>query len=84
MFRDSRTGTIYGVSMPSNYGGDGFDWIVRPANGPTTVAPFPFGDAVKFPGGALLYGSMTRDHQGRLYVVGGMSYKPLVLQVTVR
>lgn len=83
LFRDDRSGTLYAVAMPSNYGGTAFDWITRTADGRTTVAPFPYGDAPQFPSGALVYGSMTRDAQGRFYVVGTMSYKPVVLQVGV-
>jgi hypothetical protein len=31
----------------------------------------------------LLYGSMTHDSNGRFYVVGTMSYKPVILQVSL-
>ena len=34
--------------------------------------------------GAVLYGSMTKDAQGRFYVVGMMNSKPVILQVTAR
>lgn len=82
LFRDSRTDTLYSVSMPSNYGGRSFQWIARRADGSTTIAPFPYGSLAVFPNEALVYGSMTQDAAGRFYVVGTMNYKPLVLQVT--
>lgn len=82
LFRDAATGTIYAVSMPSNWGGRAFDWIVRRADGRTTVAPFPYGTEPAFPQGALVYGSMARDREGRFYSVGTMGGTPLVLQVS--
>ena len=82
MFRDEQSGVLYGAAMPSNYGGQQFDWVRRVPNGPATAATFPYGEAPQFPGGALLYGSMTHDNAGRFYVVGTMNYKPFVLQVT--
>ena len=81
MFRDEATDTLYAVAMPSNYGGRAFEWIARARDGQTTVSPFPYGTAQEFPGGALVYGSMTRDATGRFYVVGTMNYKPVILQV---
>jgi hypothetical protein len=83
MFRDDRSGSLYAVTMPSHNGGTAFEWIARPTTGKTTVARFPYGATPDFPMAALVYGSMTRDSNGRLYVVGTMAYKPLVLQVTV-
>jgi len=81
MFRDEKSGTLYAVAMPSHNGGRAFEWVVRAADGKTTVAPFPYGESREFPGNALVYGSMTRDGAGRFYVVGTMNYKPVVLQV---
>jgi hypothetical protein len=83
MFRDDRTGSLYVVAMAGHYGGRTCEWITRLASGQTTVAPFPYGDAPDFPSGVLLYGSMTRDTNGRFYVVGTMNYKPVILQVTL-
>lgn len=82
MFRDDRTGALYGVAYHSGNGDQQFEWVAHVPNGPVTAAPFPYGDAPKFPGGAVLYGSMTRDAKGRLYVVGLMNYKPVILRVT--
>jgi hypothetical protein len=82
MFRDEPTGALHGVAMPSNYGGQQFDWVRHVPKGPVSSATFPYGDAPQFPGGALVYGSMSRDSAGRLYVVGTMNYKPFLLQVT--
>jgi hypothetical protein len=82
MFRDDATGALFGVAYASNYGSDQFEWVRRLPRGPATVAPFPYGTEERFPHGAVLYGSMTRDQAGRFYVVGSMNYKPLVLQVT--
>jgi hypothetical protein len=82
MFRDERTGTIYVVAMPGHYGGSRCEWITRSATGKTSVASFPYGDTPEFSGGVLLYGSMTRDANGRFYVVGTLKYKPVILQVT--
>jgi hypothetical protein len=81
MFRDQTSGTLYGVACPSSNGSDVFEWVTRGVDGRTTVAPLLYGD-VPFPQGANLYGSMTRDAQGRFYVVGTMHYKPVVLQIT--
>ena len=81
MFRDQTSGTLYGVACPSGNGSDVFEWVTRGVDGRTTVAPLLYGD-VPFPQGANLYGSMTRDAQGRFYVVGTMHYKPVVLQIT--
>ena len=82
LFRDDRRGLLYAVAMPNHNGGREFDWVVRDANGRTTVTPFPFGGSREFPSNTVLYGSMTRDQAGRFYVVGTRSYKPVVLQVT--
>ena len=82
MFRDDRTGNLYIVAMPGHYGGSRCEWITRSPAGQTTVAAFPYGNAPEFPGGVLVYGSMTRDTNGRFYVVGTMNYKPVILQVT--
>jgi hypothetical protein len=81
IFRDEQTGVIYGVTYLNSSGSQGFEWITRPVNGQTTVAPLLYGD-VPFPTGAVLYGSITRDLAGRFYVVGLMNYKPVILQVT--
>jgi hypothetical protein len=83
MFRDDRTGTLYAVATTSHNGNTAFEWIARSANGATTVTRFPYGDAPVFPMPSLLYGSITRDSTGCFYVVGSMSYKPLVLQVSL-
>lgn len=80
MFRDGSSGTLYGVANGSG-NGSAFEWVTRRVDGTTTVAPLPYGD-VPFPNGAVLYGSMTHDTQGRFYVVGSMHYKPVVLQIT--
>jgi hypothetical protein len=82
MFRDA-DGTLYGVALESNHGGQQFEWVTRPPDGRGQAAPLPYGDR-PFPHAALLYGSMSRDAGGRFYVVGTMNHKPLVLQVTVR
>ncbi len=84
LFRDDATGTIYGVAYSSNYGDTKFEWISRTADGKATTAPLPYGDKPEFPQAALLYGSMTKDAQGRFYVVGTMNYKPVILQITAR
>jgi hypothetical protein len=81
MFRDTSSGTLYGVATGSGNGSDAFEWVTRGSDGRAGVAPLLYGD-VPFPGGAVLYGSMTRDPQGRFYVVGTMHYKPIVLQIT--
>lgn len=81
LFRHERSGTLYSVALPSNYGGTTMQWISRRTDGSVTVAPFPYGTQTAFPAGALVYGSMTHDASGRVYVVGTMGYKPLVLQV---
>lgn len=82
MFRDDASGALFGVAYASNYGAEEFEWVRRLPRGPATVAAFPYGTEQRFPHGAVLYGSMTRDQAGRFYVVGSMNYKPLVLQVT--
>jgi len=81
MFRDASSGTLYGVATGSGNGSDAFEWVTRGSDGRAGVAPLLYRD-VPFPGGAVLYGSMTRDPQGRFYVVGTMHYKPIVLQIT--
>jgi hypothetical protein len=83
MFRDDANGTLYGVAMESNHGGRQFEWVIRPLNGRGRAVPLLYGDQ-PFPHAALLYGSMTRDDAGKVYVVGTMNHKPLVLQITVR
>jgi hypothetical protein len=82
MFRDDASGALFGVAYASNYGAEEFEWVRRLPRGPATVAALPFGAEPRFPHGAVLYGSMTRDQAGRFYVVGSMNLKPLVLQVT--
>ncbi len=81
MFRDPATGTLYGASTPSANGGPVIDWITRAADGTATTTSLPYGD-VPFPRALTVYGSMTRDANGRFYVVGSMNYKPVVLQIT--
>jgi hypothetical protein len=82
MFRDETTGMLYGAAMPDGDGALAPEWITRIPGGEGTIAPLPYGTAPQFPHGALLYGSMARDPQGRMYVVGSMNFKPLVLQIT--
>ena len=82
LFRNPGTGALYAVAMPSNDGGMEFEFIVRFDAGQATSRPLPYGSSGKFPGPALLYGSTSQDVQGRLYVVGSMNYKPVVLQVS--
>ncbi|MBS1819462.1 MAG: hypothetical protein JSU08_16135 [Acidobacteria bacterium] len=82
MFRDEQSGALFGVALPGSYGGDELEFVRRLPEGRAAVSVFPFGDAPKFPAGALVYGSMTRDADGRFYAVGTMSYKPFVLQIT--
>lgn len=84
MFRDDRTGTLYGAALPSSNGSTTADWIVRPLTGVPTVAPLPYGDKPTFENRVLLYGSMSRDSAGRFYVVGTSRYKPVILQITPR
>jgi hypothetical protein len=81
MFRDPATGALYGASCVGPNGCDAFEWVTRGVDGRATVSPLPYGDG-PFPHSAVLYGSMTRDAQGRVYVVGSMKYKPVVLQIT--
>jgi hypothetical protein len=81
MFRDAASGTLFGVSGPSNHGGRRFEWVARRPDGGVSVAPILLRGSAEFPDGALLYGSMTRDTSGRYYVVGVLGPKPLVLQV---
>ena len=82
MFFDERTGNLYVGALASHYGGGRVDWVTRGRDGKTTVTVMPFGSEPEFPAGALMYGSMTRDLAGRLYMAGTMNFKPLVLQVT--
>jgi hypothetical protein len=82
MFRDAKSGILYGASLKNSYGDQAPEWLVRTPDGKTTVAPLPYGDARLFPTGVLLYGSITRDARGRMYVVGTMNYKPVILQIT--
>jgi len=81
MFRDEATGVLFGAATASSYGGQAFEWVARTPGGGATVAPLRYGDAPQFPHAALVYGSMTRDALGRMYLVGTMNYKPVVLQV---
>ena len=56
--------SIAGIGMPA---GGSWDWVVFDLNtGKSTAAPFPHG--LGYP--PLLYGSQTRDDQGRFYLVG--------------
>ena len=82
LFRDEATGTIYGIAYASSSGGKTFDWITRTADGKSSVAPLPYGNRRELPDEGVLYGSMTKDAQGRFYVVGTMNHKPVILQVT--
>lgn len=82
MFRDSATGALYGVAGPNNHGGRRFDWVTRPASGMVTVAPILYRGLPEFPAGALLYGSTTRDREGRFYAVGALGGKPLALRLS--
>jgi hypothetical protein len=82
MFHDERTGTLYIAALPGHNGGSACEWITRTEAGQTTVVTLPYGEDPSFPAGVLLYGSMTRDTNGRFYVVGTMNYKPVILQVT--
>jgi hypothetical protein len=84
IFRDDATGTIHGVAYGSNYGDTKFEWISRTADGKATAAPLPYGDKPEFPNAAVLYGSMTKDKQGRFYIVGMMNNKPVILQISAR
>ena len=62
-----------------------YEWVVRRlGTGGATVAPFRVeGPRARSLGGALLYGTVTRDNLGNFYVVGTDYAKgaPLVLQV---
>jgi hypothetical protein len=80
LFRNERTGTLYAVAAPNHNGTTTFEWITRRVDGTTTVAVLPYGSG-PFPAGALLYGSITHDADGRFYAVGSMSYKPVILQI---
>lgn len=82
MFRDPDTGALHGVALPSGNGSRTVEWVTHLPSGKATAAPFPYGESLEFPTGAVLYGSMTRDLKGHFYVVGSMNYKPLILQVT--
>lgn len=83
MFLDPQANVLYGAAMPSGDGADRFEWIARPVDGGGAASPLPYGSAPTFPHGAVLYGSMTHDSGGRLYVVGSMNYKPVILQITL-
>ncbi|MFN8065235.1 MAG: hypothetical protein U0P82_10600 [Vicinamibacterales bacterium] len=82
MFRDEQSGALFGVALPGSYGGDELEFVRRMPEGRAALSVFPFGDAPRFPTGALVYGSMAHDTAGRFYAVGTMSYKPFVLQIT--
>jgi hypothetical protein len=81
LFRAAGSGTLYAIAAPSYEGSRRYDWVARRADGRTTVATLPYGNVQDFSGGANLYGSMTQDADGRFYVVGTMSYKPVILQI---
>jgi hypothetical protein len=83
MFRDDKTGNLYGVSYSSSWGDRRFEWVTRSPGGAATAVPLPYADG-EFPSGAVLYGSITRDRMGRFYVVGRMKRDPILLQVAVR
>jgi hypothetical protein len=82
MFRDGRSGRLYGAAEVPRSGARRYEWVSREPGGKSTVTPLPYGKAAQFPHACLLYGSMTRDAVGRFYVVGTMNYKPVVLQIT--
>ena len=82
MFRDQTRGTLHGAAMVPQTESRRFEWITRDSAGGATVAPLPIGDATQFSHPTMMYGSMTRDARGRFYVVGGMRYKPVLLQIT--
>lgn len=84
MFQDSSRRSLFGVSSVSSYHSLQFEWVTRPVEGASSIAPFGCDAAPKFPRSALLYGSMTRDLEGRFYAVGTKSNKPIVLQITPR
>jgi hypothetical protein len=81
MFR-THDGWLHGAAEIPKSGGRRFEWVSRDPAGDSTVAPFPYGQRTGFTHAALVYGSITRDASGRMYVVGTMNYKPIVLQVT--
>ena len=83
MFLDPATNVLYGAAMPSGNGTDHFEWIARPLDGAGSVSALPYGTEPVFPHGAVLYGSITHDANGRFYVVGSMNYKPVILQITM-
>ena len=82
MFRDETGGRLFGVAPALNGGNRRFEWIARETDGRATAAPLPYGDSAEFPHGALLYGSIAKDRSGRVYVVGTMKYKPVLLLIT--
>ncbi len=82
MFRDDRTGTLYGVTLAPQHGSRRLEWIVRNPAGDATVSALPFGDAPELPHRTSLYGSMTRDLKGRFYIAGTIKYKPVLLQIS--
>jgi hypothetical protein len=82
MFRDPQRGTLHGAAVVPQTDSRRFEWITRDSTGSATVSPIPIGDAPQFSHPTMVYGSMTRDTRGRFYVVGGMRYKPVLLQIT--
>jgi hypothetical protein len=46
------------------------------------VAPILYRGRAEFPDGAVLYGSTTRDREGRFYAVGMLGGKPLALRLS--
>jgi len=82
MFRTG-DGRLHGVAEVPKSGNRRFEWVSRDPAGAATIASFPYGASPAFPQSALVYGSMTRDADGRMYVVGTMKYKPIVLQITL-
>ena len=83
MYRDPKTGVLYGAGYQSSDGGRSFELVAREPAGKVRVSPLPYGASPTWPHAALLYGSMTADASGRFYFVGTMNYKPVVLQITV-
>lgn len=84
MFRDDRSGALHGVAAPTNYGSRTFEWVTRTEDGRSTAVPFRYEESGLFPANALLYGSISRDRAGRMYVVGTMRSKPLVLRIALK
>jgi hypothetical protein len=80
-------GSRYFVGMTRVRGGS-FEWFVfDTVNRTTTIAAWPDGAGnLLTQEGLLLYGSNTRDRDGRCYVVGryleGVNHRPLVMRIS--